>query len=101
MGVIGDKDSLLAFKAIGMEVFDVKNGLEAGQILKRLIKEEFAVVLITEDYAEENAEIIKKYKPLAYPSIIPIPGIYGTNGFGMRGIKQDIEKAIGADILFK
>lgn len=100
MGVIGDRDSILAFKALGMEVFDAQNGIQAGQMLRRLIKEDFAVVLITEQLAEENAELIRKYKPLAYPAIIPIPGIYGTNGFGMEGIKQDVEKAIGADILF-
>lgn len=100
IGVIGDRDSVLAFKALGMEVFDAKNGIEAGQMLRRLIKEDFAVVLITEELAAENAELIKKYKPLAYPAIIPIPGIYGTNGFGLDGIKQDVEKAIGADILF-
>jgi V/A-type H+-transporting ATPase subunit F len=100
MGVIGDRDSILAFKALGMEVFDAHTGQEAGQVLRRLIKEDFAVVLITEELAAENAELIKKYKPLAYPAIIPVPGIYGTNGFGMEGIRQDVEKAIGADILF-
>lgn len=100
IGVIGDRDSILAFKALGMEVFDAKTGVEAGQMLRRLIKEDFAVVLITEDLAAENAELIKRYKPMAYPAIIPIPGIYGTNGFGLNGIRQDVEKAVGADILF-
>jgi V/A-type H+-transporting ATPase subunit F len=100
MGVIGDRDSVLAFKALGMEVFDAHTGAEAGSTLRRLIKEDFAVVLITENLAAENAELIKKYKPLAYPAIIPIPGISGSSGFGLAGIKQDAEKAIGADILF-
>ena len=33
-------------------------------------------------------------------AVIPIPGSQGSNGLGMRRVRANVEKAIGADILF-
>lgn len=101
IGVIGDKDSILAFKSIGMEVFDADTNESARDLLRKLLKDEFAVIYITEDYAQQNADILKKAKVKAYPIIIPIPTSKGSSGYGLNGVKKDVEKAIGVDILFK
>lgn len=101
IGVIGDKDSVLAFKSIGMEVFDAHTNEAARELLRKLLKEEFAVIYITENYAILNTDIIKKAKAKTYPIIIPIPTSKGSSGYGLNGVKKDVEKAIGVDILFK
>ncbi|NLO39192.1 MAG: V-type ATP synthase subunit F, partial [Ruminiclostridium sp.] len=36
-----------------------------------------------------------------FPAVIPIPGIQGSLGIGMLGVKRCVEKAVGADILFR
>lgn len=100
IAVIGDKDSVLAFKAVGAETFTAANTFEANDLLRKLSKEDYAVVFITEDIAVTVADTLAKLKTRAYPAVIPIPSQGGSNGFGMRGIKKDVEKAIGADILF-
>ena len=33
-------------------------------------------------------------------AVIPIPGSRGSNGLGMSRVRANVEKAIGADILF-
>lgn len=99
--VIGDKDTVLAFKAAGAEIFPVINPQQAREALRRLIKEDYAVILITERAAEGNADIISRTKSAAYPAIIPIPDSGGTTGAGIAGIRKDVEKAIGTDIIFK
>lgn len=100
LAVLGDKDSILAFKAIGAEVYTAQNVFEANEVLKRLSKEEYGVVFITEDIAALVEDTLKKLKTKALPVVIPIPSSSGSTGFGMSGIKKDVEKAIGADILF-
>lgn len=100
IAVIGDKDSILAFKAIGAEVFTANNSFEANDLLKKLSKGDYAVIFITEQIAEEIKDTLVKMKTKAFPSVIPIPSSSGSNGFGMAGLKKDVEKAIGADILF-
>ena len=99
IAVVGDKDSVLAFKALGIDVFSVVNNAEAEDMLKKLAKE-YAVIFITEQIAMKAADVIGRYKARPYPAIIPIPSGEGATGFGMDGIRSDVEKAIGADILF-
>lgn len=99
IAVIGDKDSVLAFKAVGVDAFSAGGMFEVNDLLKRL-KDDYAVIFITEDLAIQVEDTLDKIKARAYPAVIPIPGTNGSNGFGMRGIHKDVEKAIGADILF-
>ncbi len=100
LAVIGDRDSTLAFRAIGAEAFAVKDAYEASDKLRALAKSDYAVVFITEQLAIEMADLLKKLKTRPYPAVIPIPSAAGSNGFGMDGIKKDVEKAVGVDILF-
>lgn len=100
IAVIGDKDSILAFKAVGAETFAANGMFEVNDLLKQL-KDDYAVIFITEDLAVQVEDTLEKLKSRAYPAVIPIPGTNGSNGYGMKSIRKDVEKAIGADILFK
>ena len=99
IAVIGDKDSILAFKAIGIEVFPTNTDDEARETLK-LLARDYAVIFITEDIAGRINDIVSRYKTRPYPAVISIPSSEGSNGFGMNSSRKDVEKAIGADILF-
>lgn len=99
IAVIGDKDSVLAFKAVGVETCIAQNVFEANDALRRL-KDDCAVIFVTEELAAEISETIDKLKSRPYPAVIPIPGARGSNGYGMANVRKDVEKAIGADILF-
>jgi V/A-type H+-transporting ATPase subunit F len=101
IGVIGDKDSVLGFKAVGMSVFPVTSPLEAQEVLDKLADEQFAVVYITEQLAKNIMSAIDKYNDERFPAIIPIPSNQGTLGIGMQGVKKSVERAVGADILFR
>ena len=45
-------------------------------------------------------EVIEKYRAEAYPAIIPVPDNRGASGVALAALKANVEKAIGADILF-
>lgn len=97
--VIGDKDIVLAFKAVGMDVFPASTVEQAEAALKKHAKDH-CVIFVTEDLAAGMKESLEKYKCKAYPTVIPIPSSSGTTGLGMSGIKADVERAVGTDILF-
>ncbi len=101
IGVIGDSSSVLGFMAIGFSVFPVLDSDEAQRTLTKLASENYAILYITEQYAEACADTIAKYKDSPLPAIIPIPGKGGATGYGMVNIKRSVERAVGADILFK
>lgn len=100
VGVIGDKDSVLAFRSIGVEVFDATTAEQAQNLIKQLSAQQFAVIFITEELAVLIQDTLAKAKSKPYPAIVPIPTSQNSNGFGMLGIKKDVEKAVGTDILF-
>lgn len=101
IAVIGDGETVTAFLAIGAAVFKVTDEYQAADTLRTLAKsDEYAVILITENYAAKMDKLMDKLKQQAFPAVISIPGATGSNGFGMSGLKRDVEKAVGVDILF-
>ncbi len=100
IAVIGDKDSVIAFKAVGAETFVATNVFEINDTLRELAKGDYAVVFITEQLAEIASDTLNKLKSRPYPVVIPIPSQAGSTGFAMNGLKKDVERAIGADIIF-
>lgn len=101
IGVIGDRDSILGFKSVGFSVFPVKSPAEAETLLHELAGQHYAVIYITEQVAAEILASIEAYSEKLVPAIILIPGNQGSMGLGMQGVRKTVEKAVGADILFK
>ena len=99
VAVIGDKDSILAFKALGVEVYTAIDGTDAKKTIKDLAKKEFGVIFITEDLAIEIPSTIDKYREEMTPAIILIPSNKGSMGIGLADINKSVEKAVGANIL--
>lgn len=100
VAIIGDSDSVLGFRALGVAAFPVTAREEAYDTLKTLARS-YKVIFVTEQWAETLSELLERYKTRAYPIVIPVPSATGSNGIGMEGIKKDVEKAIGSDIIFK
>lgn len=100
IGVIGSIDTVLGFKAVGLDVFHCGRAEKAKKTLHQLVKEDYAIIYITENLAAEMKEDIDRYKDLRLPAIITIPGKEGATGEGMRSVSKAVERAVGADILF-
>lgn len=101
LGIIGDKDTVLAFKALGLSTYPVVEPGEAERALKKMVTENYAVIFITEQIAEEIKDTVDEYSQNILPSIILIPNNQGSTGIGLKKIKSSVEKAIGVDILFE
>ena len=99
IAVLGDKDSVLGFKALGLDVFPAGGPDEARPILHRLAREGYAIVYLTEQLAAGLGPELERYKDELTPAIILIPGKEGSLGIGMANIKTAVERAVGADIL--
>jgi len=98
VAVIGDRDSILCFRAVGVDVFPAADPAGAAAIFDRLVREEYAVIFITEPLAVELNKQIQEvaYRPL--PSVVLIPNSKGTLGLGSTHIREVVKKAVGADI---
>lgn len=99
IAVLGDRESVLGFKALGLDVYPAETADDAREILHRLARENCAVIYLTEQLGAQLGEEIARYKNKLTPAIILIPGKEGSLGIGMANVKSAVEKAVGADIL--
>lgn len=99
IAVLGDSESVLGFKALGLDVFPADTVDEAREILHRIARENYAVIYLTESYAAQMGPDVERYKDDLTPAVILIPGKSGSLGIGMDNVKKSVERAVGADIL--
>ena len=99
IAVMGDKDSIFGFAALGMDIYPSDEPEAAAATLKKLADNGFGIIYITEELAEKISEVVEKYRFESSPAIIPIPGIKGNTGAGMADVNKSVEKAVGSNIL--
>jgi V/A-type H+-transporting ATPase subunit F len=99
IAVMGDRDSVLGFRALGLEVFPTEDPAEARRTLHRLAHNDYAVIYITEQLSAQISSEIERYKDDVTPAIILIPGKTGSLGLGSAALQSAVERAVGADIL--
>ena len=99
VAVIGDVDSVLAFKVLGLDVFtpqedqDIKNTLDAAA------REGYGIIYITEQLAEKIPQTIQRYTGKMIPAVILIPSNQGSLNIGLDRINEQVERAVGSNIL--
>ena len=98
--VIGDYDSIYGFAAVGLEIFPVDGAGEAKTLIRRLADSDYAVIYIPEALAAKIPEEIERCQERFLPAVIRIPGVSGNTGEGVQGVRQSVEQAVGADLLF-
>ena len=74
IAVIGDPDSVLGFKALGLEVCPAEDVEQARQAIHRMAKENYAILYLTEQLAAQLQSEIARYQDALTPAIILIPG---------------------------
>ncbi|MFH1218648.1 MAG: V-type ATP synthase subunit F [Candidatus Peregrinibacteria bacterium] len=109
IAIIGNKETILGFKALGLKTVNANTTEEAVKALFELKAVKlgttedspplYAIVFITEDLAAGiSKEDMKKLSQSALPAIIPLPSSKGTTGFGLKRIGKMVEQAVGSDI---
>ena len=99
IAVIGDWESVMGFRALGLDTYPVTSVEEAREKVKELAKTYCAVIYLTEQLAKDMEDVLSHYKDELRPAIILIPGREGSLGIGKDNIQRAIERAVGADIL--
>lgn len=98
IAVLGDRDSVMGFKALGLDTRFVETAEEARHTLHRLAKEDYAIIYVTEQLAADIAGDIARYQTAVTPAVILIPGKTGSLGLGAQALQSAVERAVGADI---
>lgn len=98
IAVIGDRESVLAFRAMGVDVFTPGNAEEARNAVDHAAREDYGVIFLTEQLAAQITETVSRYRNKLKPAVILIPNSQGSLGIGMADINKNVEKAVGRNI---
>lgn len=101
VAVIGARDTVLGFKALGLDTFPSAPDDELRRLFKQITgpQAEYGIVYLEEELAEFLSEEIKAFNSKPTPAIIMIPGRDGSKGISMRALHDSVVRAIGTDIL--
>lgn len=101
IAVIGGRETVMGFKALGLETCPAANAQEAREALRHLTREseEYAILYIEETLAAQLTAEISRFKDSPTPAIILIPGREGSIGLGQTALKDAVERAVGTNIL--
>ena len=100
ISVIGRKEDIMGFSALGFEVFPASGADEASELLEKLARSsKYAVIFLCEDFAEPLSGVISKYKDDLIPAILPFPTPGADRGYGMKAVTDSVIRAIGSDII--
>ena len=98
IAVLGDRDSVLGFRALGLDVFFADDAETGRRTLHRLAQESYAVIYVTEQLAKDMTAEIARYQDDMLPAVILIPGKTGSLGIAGAALHDAVERAVGADI---
>ncbi|MGX7092676.1 V-type ATP synthase subunit F [Hutsoniella sourekii] len=99
IAVVGNRDAILPFRVIGFDIFAVTSAEEARETMRDLGRGDYGIIYLTEDIAELIPEVVRYYDTRVTPAVILIPTHRGQMGIGMKRIQDNVEKAVGANIL--
>ena len=100
MAAIGSYDSILPFKAIGLDVVVIteENSGSLGQIMNKFARSGYAALFVEESLFAAYPEIIDEVNESTDMCIIPVPNQNGSMGVGLNSIRRNVERAVGMDI---
>ena len=101
IGVLGGRETVMGFKALGLNIFPVETEEEAKHVLREITREEeqYAIIYVEENLAKALQHEIDKFKDVPTPAIILIPGRDGSMGLGLSALQAAVERAVGTNIL--
>ncbi len=100
IAVIGDKESIKGFAALGLDIYSCDSASMGEKIFKKAVSEGYGIIYITEHLAQYLSKEIAKTDKLLSPSVVAIPSVIKSENVGREALKAAVIKAVGSDIIF-
>ena len=100
--IIGEKEDILPYQSIGVEIEPVKTTADTiSAIRKTTQNHQVAIILITENMAEQCLDTITELRSKTNKTITIIPTEQGSRHTSIIELNKEISRAVGVDILSK
>ncbi|MCG3215743.1 MAG: V-type ATP synthase subunit F [Candidatus Heimdallarchaeota archaeon] len=96
---IGDEETSLGFKLAGISEVFTEEPDKSAPLLRTLSEDpELAILIVTEEVAKANKDLIRRMRAEPYPVIIEVPGKKAKYESAEDKVRALIKMALGIDI---
>jgi len=99
IAVIGERDTILPFRALGLEIVPMNPSEKVSELVEKLLKEKVRVIFFTPDLFPFLQPIMERTRKSPVPCFIALPT--AKVEMTIERLRKLVAKAIGADLLFK
>ena len=99
IAIIGEKDDILPYQSIGLEIEPVKTREETVNAFKKITQDSsVGIILITENMAEQCLDTITGLRNKTAKAMSIIPTQQENRGVSAKELKKEIGRSVGVDI---
>ena len=98
MGAMGSSDFVLPYRALGVDTFPVADDAQARDALRRMLDENYAVILVAEDVAPAVEEMLAPYTEEPAPCVLVVPSATRSTGYAGEALGRLLQLATGINI---
>lgn len=98
IAILGEKKSILGFKALGIDSFGVNGEQDFQEAARTIDKGDYAILFVTEDAAEDYSRELERFYQKTLPAVLIVPGFRKTEG-GRQGLRKIVERALGSEMI--
>jgi V/A-type H+-transporting ATPase subunit F len=100
IGVIGSSDTVLGFRALGLDTFPADTAEDARRTLREITAEggNYAIIYIEEHLHTALTDDIAEFADKIAPAIIAVPGRGGSTGKSLHSLEDAVLRAVGSNI---
>ncbi len=100
VAVLGDKDFVMPFSALGLDTFATSaEKAETGEIAKKILKGKYALIIVAENVASAAENVFSIAKNMPLPCIVVVPFTTEPSGFATKSLGEALRMATGINIL--
>ncbi|HHT9128047.1 MAG TPA: V-type ATP synthase subunit F [Candidatus Wujingus californicus] len=100
--IIGEKEDIMPYQSIGVEIASVKTVSETVTNLKKFASDPITgIILITEGVAGQCLDMINELRNKTQKAITIIPTQIGSKRMGVMELGKEVGRAVGLDMLTK
>jgi V/A-type H+-transporting ATPase subunit F len=101
VAMVGEKTSVVGFRPLGIDTFEVPEPGDAQAVWEQLELDEYAVIFITEPVYEVLRGELESLRLLRLPVVTVIPAVTGSRKVAGEELRALVERAVGTDVMFR
>lgn len=97
IAVIGGREVVIPFKALGLDAFPVETGPNVRSRVETLLHDGYQVIFFTEELFPELEPVVDEHRSKPTPCLVALPSAGLQHG--IFRLKRVVKRAVGADVL--